>query len=187
MDAYYTTPLAPFAPAIGANFNTFTTQKDVSPLPCPIIPANVLRPGSSLKIEAEGEWSATATPTLILGFHLGVPGASGIATLTSVLGVTAAQTLAAQTSWPWRMEYRGKFTNTGSTDGTIVGLGDLEIALTAINEYSVTAALPITLALRTVATINTTVANAVGVNAAFSASSASNNVRVYQLTASLLN
>jgi len=185
MDAYYTTPLGPFAPAIGANFNTFTTRQDVSPLPLPILPANVCRLGTCIKIEAEGEWSATATPTLILGFYAGVPGASGGGTITSIFGESAAQTLAAQTSWPWRMEYRGKIVTVG-TAGSIVGSGDLEIALSAINEYSVTAAIPITLALRTVA-INTTVANAIGVCGTFSASSASNNVRVYQLTASLLN
>lgn len=187
MDAYYATPLAPFAPAIGPNHNTFTARRDVSPLPAPILPANSVRPGTILKLEAEGEWSATATPTLILGFILGVPTTGGAVTVTTVLAESAAQTLSAQTSWPWRMEYRCKFTNTGSTDGTVVGSGDLEIALAAINTYSVTAALPITLALRTVATINTTVANAIGVCATFSASNAANNVRVYSMTAMLLN
>jgi hypothetical protein len=63
-------------------------------------------------------------------------------------------------------------------------MGDLEIgtSLTAITTVSI----PITLALRTV-TLNTTVANAIGVCGTFSASSASNNVRTYQITASLLN
>lgn len=183
MDAYFTTPLAPFAPAIGNNFNTFTTRQDVSPLPLPILPANAVRLGSCLKIEAEGEWSATATPTLILGFYAGIPGASGGGTITSILAESGTQATTALTSIPWRMEYRGKIVTIG-TAGSIVGHGDLEFgtSLTAVTTTSI----PITLALRTVA-INTTVANAIGVCATWSASSASNNVRVYQLTASLLN
>lgn len=183
MDAYYTTPLGPFAPAIGNNFNTFTTRQDVSPLPLPILPANACRLGTAIKMEAEGEWSATGTPTLILGFYAGVPGASGGGTITSILAESGTQTLSATTNIPWRMEYRGKIVTIG-TAGSIVGCGDLEIgtSLTALTSVSI----PITLALRTVA-INTTVANAIGVCATFSASSASNNVRVYQLTASLLN
>src|SRR5262245_19330131 len=183
MDAYYTTPLGPFAPAIGNNFNTFTARQDVSPLPLPILPANACRLGTALKMEAEGEWSATGTPTLILGFYAGVPGASGGGTLTSILAESGTQTLSATTNIPWRMEYRGKIVTVG-TSGSIVGTGDLEIgtSLTAVTTVSI----PITLALRTV-TLNTTVANAIGVCATFGTSNASNNVRVYQLTASLLN
>jgi len=183
MDAYYTTPLGPFAPAIGANFNTFTTKQDVSPLPLPILPANACRPGTCIKMEAEGEWSATGTPTLVLGFYCGAPGTVGGGTITTTFAESVASTLSANTSFPWRMEYRGKIVTVGTT-GSIVGSGDLEMgtSLSAITSTMI----PITLALRTVA-INTTIANAIGICATFSASSASNNVRVYQLTASLLN
>jgi hypothetical protein len=183
MDAYYATPLSPFAPAIGANFNTFTTKQDVSPLPLPILPANACRLGTCLKIEAEGEWSATGTPTLVLGFYCGIPGASGGGTITTTFAESVASTLSANTSFPWRMEYRGKIVTIG-TAGSIVGSGDLELG-TSLSAVTTTT-IPITLALRTVA-INTSVANAIGVCATFSASSASNNVRTYQLTASLLN
>lgn len=183
MDAYFATPLSPFAPAIGANFNTFTARQDVSPLPLPILPANMCRPGTALKIEAEGEWGATATPTLVLGFYCGIPGASGGGTITSIFAESVASATTAQTSFPWRMEYRGKIVTVG-TAGSIVGSGDLEFgtSLTAVT----TTTIPVTLALRTVA-VNTTVANAIGVCATWSASNALNNVRVYQLTASLLN
>jgi hypothetical protein len=183
MEAYYATPLAPFAPAIGANFNTFTTRQDVSPLPLPILPANVCRPGTIIKLEAEGEWSSATTPTLALGVYAGIPGASGGGTLTSILAESGVQTLSALTSIPWRMEYRGKIVTIG-TAGSIVGCGDLEIgtSLTALTTVSI----PTTLALRTVA-INTAVANAIGVCATFSASAAANNVRVYNLSALLLN
>jgi hypothetical protein len=183
MDAYYTTPLGPFAPAIGAQFNTFTTRQDISALPLPILPANAVRPGSCLKIEAEGQWSSAGTPTLILGFYLGAVGASGGGTLTSILAESNAQTLSALTDIPWRMEYRGKVVTIGSS-GSIVGSGDLEwgTSLTAFTSSPI----PITLAARTVA-INTSIGNAIGVCGTFSASSATNQVRVYQMTASLLN
>lgn len=185
MDAYYATALPPFAPALGVASAASAARQEITPLPAPILPANAVRPGSILKIEAEGEWSATATPTLILGLFAGIPTTVGGGTVTTIFGETAAQTLSAQTSWPWRMEYRGKVTTIGTT-GSITGTGDLEIALTAINAYSVTAALPITLALRTVA-INTTVANAIGVAATFSVSNAANTARAYSMTAMLLN
>jgi hypothetical protein len=183
MDAYYTTPLGPFAPAIGAQFNTFTTRQDISALPLPICPANALRPGSCLKMEAEGQWSSAGTPTLILGFYLGAVGASGGGTLTSILAESAAQTLSALTDIPWRMEYRGKVVTNG-TSGSIVGSGDLQWG-TSLTAFTISP-IPITLALRTVA-INTTIANAIGVCGTFSASSATNQVRVYQMIASLLN
>jgi hypothetical protein len=184
VDAYYTTPLGPFAPAIGNNVNTFTARADVSPLPLPILPANACRQGTALKLEAEGEFSTTGTPTLVLGFYAGAVGASGGGTLTHILAESAAITTGSgAASWPWRLEYRGKFTLTGSS-GTIVGNGVLELG-TALTTHSSTP-IPITLALRTV-TFNTSIANAIGVCATWSASSASNNVRTYQLTASLLN
>lgn len=184
MEAHYTTPLSPFAPAIGNNFNTFTSRQDVSPLPLPILPANACALGTAIKIEAEGEFSTTGTPTLVLGLYAGVPGASGGGTLTTIFAESSAITTGSgAASWPWRMEYRGKIVTLG-TAGSIVGNGNLELgtSLTAISAVPI----PITLALRTVA-INTTVANAIGVCATYGTSSASNNVRTYQITASLLN
>ncbi|HEY5987258.1 MAG TPA: hypothetical protein VIV12_12925 [Streptosporangiaceae bacterium] len=184
MDAYYTTPVGPFAGALGANFNTFTTRQDVSPVPCPIIQPNQLRIGTRIKMEAEGEWSATATPTLVLGFWAGAVGASGgVAATTFLIAESSAFTLSAITNIPWRLEWRGIVTVTG-TSGSVVGSGDIEIgtSLTAFTD----APIPITLALRTI-TWDTTLARACGVCATFSASSVSNNVRVYNHTVLLLN
>src|SRR5262245_5649792 len=127
MDAYYTTPLGPFAQAIGASFGTFTSRQDVSPLPLPILPANVCKLGTAFKIEAEGEFSTTGTPTLVLGFYAGAPGASGGGTLTSILAESSAITTGSgAASWPWRLEYRGKIVTVG-TAGSIVGCGNLEL------------------------------------------------------------
>lgn len=184
MEAHYTTPLGPFAPAIGSSFGTFTTRQDVSPLPLPILPANGCSLGTAIKIEAEGEFSTTGTPTLVLGLYAGAVGASGGGTLTSILAESSAITTGSgAASWPWRMEYRGKIVTVGSS-GSIVGCGNLELgtSLTAIT----TVPIPITLALRTV-TLNTSIANAIGVCATYGTSSASNTVKTYQITASLLN
>jgi hypothetical protein len=184
MRASYTTAFPPFAPAIGAAFASFTTKQDVSPLPLPILSANAVDLGTILKIEAEGEFSTTGTPTLGLGLYAGVPGASGGGTITSTLADSSLITTGTNAaSWPWRLEYRGKFVTLG-TAGSIVGCGTLELGTSLIASTSVP--IPITLALRTVA-INTSVANAIGVAAAFSASSASNIVKTYAITASLLN
>lgn len=182
-DVYYSEPLGPFAPAIGNNFNTFATKQDVSPLPLAIIQGNRLRPGAILKLEAEGEWGATGTPTFVLGFYCGIPGASGGGTITTTFAESSAFTASAITGIPWRMEYRGKVVTIG-TAGSIVGSGDIEwgTSLTAFTG----APIPITLALRTVA-LNTTVANAIGVCATCSVSNAANNVRVYGISAVLLN
>lgn len=184
MDAYYATPVGPFATAIGANFNTFTTRQFVDPLPTPIIPANTLRPGSRIKIEAEGEFSTTGTPTLALGVAFGIPGATGSLGTAVVLAESAAITTgSAAASWPWRLEYRGIVTATG-TAGSITGHGDLELG-TSLTAYS-TSPIPVTLALRTVA-IDTTIMRGVGVVATWGTSNVANNVRVYQLTCLLLN
>src|SRR5262245_6405268 len=184
MEAHYTTPLGPFAPAIGNAFNTFTTRQDVSPLPLPILPANACDVGTMIKIEAEGEFSTTGTPTLVLGFYCGAPGASGGGTITSVLAESSAITTGTgAASWPWRLEYRGKIVTLG-TAGSIVGCGNLELgtSLTAISSSPI----PITLALRTVA-VDTTAARAIGVCATYGTSSASNAVKTYSITALLLN
>lgn len=183
MRAYYATPLGPFAPALGVAASTFTTRQDVSPLPCGILPANACELGTRIKIEASGHWSATGTPTLVLGFYAGAVTATGAGSLTSILAETGAITLSATTDIPWHLDYTGIVTATGST-GSITGSGvvDMGSSLTAIASTSA----PITLALRTVA-LNTSISNAIGVCATFSASSASNIVRVYHCTPLLLN
>lgn len=185
MDAYYCTPVGPFATAIGAAFNTFTTRQFIDPLPTPIIPANVLRPGTRLKIEAEGEFSTAASaPTLSIGCAFGIPGATGALGTPVVLAeYTAVSAGSSAASWPWRLEYRGLVTATG-TAGSITGCGNVEVgtSLTAVT----TIPIPSTLALRTVA-IDTTIMRGVGIVATWGTSSASNSIKVYNVTALLQN
>lgn len=183
MDGYYTTPVGPFHTAAGAAFSGFTTKQDVSPIPVPVIPANTLRPGSRLRIEAEGEISSTGSPTFVFGFFLGALGASGVPTIVSTLGETSAVTMATAAAWPWKMEWDGLVTLTG-TSGSLVGGGEVKFG-TSLTAWT-NAPFPLTQALRTVA-VDTTVYRAVGVCGTWSASSASNIVKVNNLKAFLPN
>jgi hypothetical protein len=96
---------------------------------------------------------------------------------------SAITTPSGAAAFHWRLEYRGLVTAFG-TSGSITGTGSLEYgtSLTAITSVPI----PITLALRTV-TINTTIANGVGVVATWGASSASNIIITYNCTTILQN
>jgi len=180
MDLYLTEPVGPFPVAIGAAFGSFTARQDVSPQPLPFVQAGKLRLGAKIKIEAEGEFSTTGTPTLVLGLYIGtVAGA-----ITTVLAESSAITTGSgAAAWPWRLEYRGIITAMG-VSGQIVGMGNLELgtSLTAISSVPI----PITAALRTV-TWDTTIARAVGVCATWGTSSASNTVRTLNHSVLILN
>lgn len=185
MDGYVANLVGPFHGAVGAAFTTFTSRQDVSALPVPVIFPQMLRIGSRVKVEIEGEISSTATPTMVFGLYIGTGvGASGApAAITTVLAESSAISFATAAAWPFRMEYRGIITTLG-TSGQIVGAGDVEYG-TSLTAFT-SAPIPITQALRTV-TINTTVNNAVGVCGTWSASSASNSIKVLNQTVMLMN
>lgn len=177
-------PVDPFHQSAGTAINTFTTNRDVSPNPCPIIFGGRLKRGVRVKVEAQGNWGATGTPTLQLGIYVGLPGATGQpAALTSILAQSAAITTSALTSIPWRMEYLGLITVDG-TSGTILGQGDLEFG-TSLTAFS-SNAIPTTAAARTV-TRDTTIAWCFGICAAFSVSNAANQVQVDYLNVLIMN
>jgi hypothetical protein len=186
VDFYLTEPVGPFALGVPVVFASFAAKQSVSPLPIPQIPAGKLRAGSIVKIEAEGEYSTTATPTLVWGLFLGTHDGTSTAApaiSTDIALSSVITTPSGAAAFDWRLEWRGRVTKTGSS-GTIVGNGTLEqgITLTTRSSFPV----PITQALRTVA-INTTIANAIGVSATYSASSASNSITVYDLSVLVLN
>jgi hypothetical protein len=177
-------PVDPFHTAAGTAINTFTTNRDVSPNPCPIIVGGRLKRGVRIKVEVQGNWGATATPTLQLGIYAGLPGATGQpAAITSILAQSAAIACTALTSIPWRMEYLGLITVDG-TSGTILGQGDLEFG-TSLTAFSANA-IPVTAAARTV-TRDTTINWCFGVCAAFSVSNAANQVQVDYLNVLVMN
>lgn len=186
MDGYYSTPVGPFATSIGAAFNTFTTRQFIDPLPVPVIPAYVLRPGTRLKIEAEGEYSTTGTPTLSIGCAFGVLGATGSLGTAVVLAeyTPLAVPVTTAVAWPWRLEYRALVTGVG-TAGSLTGVGNVDISnsLTAFTQNN---PIPSTLALRTVA-VDTTIPRGVGIVATWGTSSVSNSIKVYNVTVLLQN
>ena len=183
-DFYASTPVGPFNTAIGSKFNTFTSRQFVDALPVPVILPFQLRPGTRLKIEAEGTYDTTGTPTLVWGLALGTVGATGALATPVVLAESSAITTpSGAADFDWRMEYRGLVTAVG-TAGSITGTGTLEqgTSLTARTSLPI----PITNALRTVA-IDTTVSRGVGVVATFGTSNAANQIRVYNCTVILQN
>jgi hypothetical protein len=175
--------LDPFPSARGSAANTFTTAKDVSPVPLPFVGGNEIKLGSKIELEAFGEFSTTGTPTLQLGFLYGVAAgavASGGVTLAASGAITTATGAAA---FPWHMKWIGTVTAVG-TAGVVYGHGILDLG-TSLTAFA-TSAVPVTAAGRSVA-IDTTVAKTFGVLAAWSVSSVSNSVTVDSLMAKVVN
>lgn len=179
-DFYYADPVGPFPTAAGASFASFTTKQDVSPQPLPVINGQRLRLGSKLWIQSYGEFSTTGTPNLTLGYYIGTV-AGSITTDIALSSVITTGSGAA--AWPWAMEWFGIVTAIG-TSGTVVGGGELKLG-TSLTAWTSTP-MPITQALRTV-TWDTTIARAIGVSATYSASSASNTVKVNGHAVTVLN
>jgi len=181
MDLYLCEPVGPFPAGAGAAFNTFTTKKDVSPQPVPVIPAGKLRLGSKIMIRANGEYSTTATPTLVWGLWFGTRAAviAGDLALSS-----AITTPSGSAALPWTMEWDGIVTAIG-TAGTIQGQGNLMQGLTATTLS--TFPIPISAGARAVASFDTTIERAIGVSATWNASSASNSITTYDLRVLILN
>jgi hypothetical protein len=176
---------ASFPIAIGAAFNTFTTRQDISPRGAgigelPTVQGGMPFMGMKIKVEAEGEFSTTGTPTLSIGCYIGTQAGA----ITTVLAEnTAIATGSGAASWPWRLEWRGIFVATG-TSGSVVGSGDLELG-TSLTAFSALA-IPSTLALRTIVW-DTTIARAIGICATWGTSSASNGIKVYNQSVLILN
>src|SRR5262245_8223707 len=99
--AYDAARLPPLHSASGAAINTFTTFQDISPKPDLKVPANAFEVGTQLRLEAQGEFSNTGTPTLAIGFYWGTA-AVVIAQSALITTTTAA------TSWPWEIKWEGR-------------------------------------------------------------------------------
>jgi hypothetical protein len=174
------TPMQPIHVVDGAAFASFATFQDVSPAPALIIPAQDMEVGMELELEFSGEVSATGTPTLQLGFWFNTA-----ATVLAQNAATALVTTAAV--WPIQGWWRGRLraAASGASGGSWNGQGEVKVggSLTAW-QTGFPCPIPTTKALRTVA-CDVTAARAVGVGAAFGASSASNIVTINMLSATL--
>jgi len=182
VDLYLAEPVGPFPTAASAAFNTFTTKQNVTTLGnVPVIPAGKMRAGSKLWIRAIGNFSTTATPTLSLGFWFGT---RALAMTIDIAISTAITTASGAAAFPWMMEWEG-FCTKADVSGTVLGQGRLYLG-TALTTFATPVPIPLTQALRTVA-VDTTIERAVGVSAAYSASSSSNQVQVDDLRVLVLN
>jgi hypothetical protein len=179
--------IGPFHVAVGAAFNTFTTRKDISPVPIPVIPGGKLHRGTKLAMRAWGEYSTTGTPTMRLGFWLGArgTGASGGGAIVTDIAVPAlVATVSGAANFPWWMECEATVTLEG-TAGSMNVQGQHQLGAT-ISTFSAETPIPITQALRTVA-IDTTIERAIGVSGEFGTSSASNQIIVNGLRVMVWN
>lgn len=178
--------LDPFPIARGAAFNTFTTAKDVSPTPLPVVFGNEMRVGSKVELEAWGEFSTTGAPTFRLGFAYGITTPGGLlSTGVELCGSALTATGTGAAAWPWHLNYGGIITAVGSgTSGIIYGSGilDLGSSLTAIGATAV----PVTAAARSKG-IDTTIQKALSVFAEWGTSSVSNQVIVDVFTVKIVN
>jgi len=175
--AYWVAPLPPMHTADGTALANSTTLTDISPAPSITIPANLLEAGSELELWAQGNFSTTGTPTLLIGFYYG--GVAGVA-----LGATTAVTTGSgAASWPFIAHYRGVVRASGSS-GSILGQGYCVLG-TSLTAGQVNM-LPATAAARTV-TIDTTTAKAITVGAQWGTASSSNTITLNDISVKLVS
>ncbi|SRR6266704_1504253 len=161
--------------ASGPAFNTFTTFQQIlvnTTTPAPVIPGGSLDVGVEIHLDADGEFSTTATPTLGLGFMFGSTLSLPATTLAVGTAITTGTTGA---SWPWHAEWKGRVRAIGSA-GSIQGAGWWMIG-TNLATFSAAQAMPVTAAARTV-TWDTTATQAIAPGAVWGTSSVSNTIRV---------
>jgi hypothetical protein len=174
----------PFPIARGAAFNTFSTAKDVSPLPLKYTYGNELKVGSIVELMAVGEYSTTGTPTMRLGFAYGITSAGGLlSTGVALAGSDLVATVSGAAAFGWKMHYLGLVTADGAA-GTLYGHGTIELSSTLI--LASAKPIPVTAAARQ-STIDTTVKKTWHVFAEFGTSAAGNQVIVDALSVTIRN
>jgi hypothetical protein len=173
---YFVGTYEPYQMADGSPLASSTTLTDISVAPqftigvhCPL-----LMPGSKMRITAQGKFSTTATPTLLIGLYYG--GVAG-----SALAATAALTTisgAANTTWraQWFLTCR-----TIGTSGTILTMGSVYgvTAVTAVAQAPASAPAAVT--------VDTTTGKALTIGAQWGTSSASNTITLMDTFFELLN
>jgi hypothetical protein len=148
--------------ADGLTLASFTTSAPV--FPTLVLPANYLKTGKIINVKARGIWAATATPTYT--FRLQFTVGTAVTVVTS-----AAITVSAITNQAWEIDIDVQCRSEGTT-GTVEGMGDLNMGGVTGTNY-----LPATGSAPAPATVDTTIAQTLGLEIACSASSASNTVK----------
>lgn len=175
---YYVAPVPPMHIADAAAYASSTTLTDVSPLPAITIPGNTLEAGVEIELYAEGQFSNTSTPTLLLGFYYGGIAGAALAASGAITTITGA------TAWAWRMQYRGTVRTIGTT-GSIQGQGALWMPA-SLTQFQAPYAIPAVAANRVV-TIDTSTAKTITVGAQWGTSSASNTLTCTNISVQLIS
>lgn len=163
MRQYWVAPLSPLHTADGSALANSTTLTDISPTPPIVLPANLLEPGSLVRVYAAGRFSTTGTPTLLVGLYYGAVAG------TAICATSAITTASGVTNLTWEFEASFRVRTVG-TSGTALGTGKL---------YGVPAATSVNLAPASApatATIDTTAAKALTIGAQWGTASASNTI-----------
>ena len=171
--------------AVGSSFASFSTAQFIGPdaTAAAYLPANFFLPSygksKSLLVKAFGVLGTTATPNLTFGMTGNTAqGTYNSGAIFATTGATAGP--ASGSNMPWEFDLLISCVTTGAS-GTFLADGNLKIyptASTLINmRCSSSAANP-----NTAVTISTESAYYLELFAAFSASSASNNIQCYGIT-----
>jgi hypothetical protein len=129
-----------------------------------MLPKNFLKTGKIINVKARGIWAATGTPTYTFRLQFTV------GTVVTVV-TSAAITVSALTNQAWEIDIDVQC-RTEATTGTVLGMGDLNLGGVTGTQY-----LPATGSAPATATVDTTIAQTLGLEIACSASSASNTVK----------
>lgn len=150
------------------------------------IPANYFQDGRTFKLTVLGQYSTTATPTLIFGARWG--GVAG-----TMLAKNAAATLPTITAGLWKVELWGTCRLNGSS-GTLMVNGEATLyagvagtVASATGESLVTAMTAGGVLTPAVATVDLTADTALSITATWSAASASNTLTGLQYYLESLN
>jgi len=186
-------PLQPQAFAAGTAVTAASLTSGLIGSQFPVIPGGIYEAGAKLSIRATGEITSTsATPTVILDFRVNSVGSAVGGAGVSVLAASAALAInVAATGWPFIMEYDGtiRSVSTGiSANGVIHGQGIVYSGFGAAGGLSAIMEprpFPITVALRTVSTLNTQIANQIDLGITLSSVTGTPSVTITDLWAEL--
>lgn len=159
MAVLYRFPAGEQSPTAGAAV-TAASLTAGTPDPPPTIPGSILQNGARVSLRASLEITSTsATPTATLGFYAGA--AAGAIGSAAVLGATSALAISASaTAWQAILEYDGTIRTISKSVAVINGAGIFYswFATGLTGAPGTWGPFPLTAALRTVSTLNTSVA-----------------------------
>lgn len=166
----------------GAALANTTTLTDISPGGAVsgsalVLPGTYLQPGMLLRFHANGIYSTTGTPTLLLGLYYG-------AVAGTPLAVTAATTTpSGAANNVWVLDATMRVLTTGSS-GTVATIGTV-IGISGTPSTPVL--MPATSSTGGTATINTGTASLLTLGAQWGAASAADTITCYQWLVEALN